>query len=129
VVAVAAESAAAPVQALVRWDPAAFARRELADRADLGYPPAARIAELTAPYSALDEFMKALTLPEGTEILGPTPLPAGGEPGEAYHRILIRCPHAGGRKLSETLTATQGVRSARKAPVYVRIRIDPVDLA
>jgi len=29
-----------PGQALVRWDPAAFARRELADRADLGYPPA-----------------------------------------------------------------------------------------
>ena len=129
VVAVVANAAAAPVQALVRWDPAAFARRELADRADLGYPPAARIAELTAPYSALDEFMAALALPEGTEVLGPTPLP-GGDPGsEAQHRILIRCDRPGGRRLAGLLKETQGVRSARKAPAHVRIRVDPVDLA
>lgn len=130
VVAVAAEPAAAPVQALVRWDPGAFARRELADRAELGYPPAARIAELTAPYSALDDFMTALELPEGAEVLGPTQLPGtAGELREAIHRVLIRCPRAGGRRLAEALTATAGVRSARKAPVHVRIRIDPVDLA
>lgn len=134
VVAVAAESAAAPVQALVRWDPAAFARRELADRAELGYPPAARIAELTAPYSALDDFMAVLALPEGAEILGPTEVPGsgdvrGGELREAVHRVLIRCPRSAGRRLAEALTATQGIRSARKAPVHVRIRIDPVDLA
>jgi primosomal protein N' (replication factor Y) len=138
VVAVVAEAAAAPVQALVRWDPAAFARRELADRAELGYPPAARIAELTAPYSALDEFMTALALPEGTEVLGPTPLPGGGGDGggggsggggEPQHRILIRCDRPGGRRLAGLLKETQGVRSARKAPAYVRIRVDPVDLA
>ncbi|MGH6655957.1 MAG: primosomal protein N' [Actinocrinis sp.] len=128
VIAVAAEPAATAVQALVRWDPAAFARRELADRADLGYPPAARIAELTAPYSALDEFLTALALPDDTQILGPTPVQAGDGP-EAQHRVLIRCARAGGRKLAEALKATQGVRSARKAPVHVRIRIDPVDLA
>ncbi|MBS2965507.1 primosomal protein N' [Actinocrinis puniceicyclus] len=129
VVAVAAEPTAAPVQALVRWDPAAFARRELADRADLGYPPAARIAELTAPYAALDEFMTAFAPPQGAEILGPTPAPGGGESGEQLHRVLIRCPRAAGRPLVEALKATQGVRSARKAPAHVRIRIDPADLA
>jgi primosomal protein N' (replication factor Y) len=130
VVAVAAEPSATPVQALVRWDPGAFARRELADRADLGYPPAARIAELTAPYSALDDFMTALALPEGAEILGPTQLPGGeGELREAVHRVLIRLPRVGGRRLAEALTATQGVRSARKAPAHVRVRIDPIDLA
>ncbi|HZP53042.1 primosomal protein N' [Actinocrinis sp.] len=129
VVAIAAEPTAAPVQALVRWDPAAFARRELADRAELGYPPAARIAELTAPYSALDEFMTTLTLPDDAEILGPTPVPNGGEPGEQQHRVLIRCARAGGRRLAEALKATQGVRTARKAPAHVRIRIDPADLA
>lgn len=130
VVAIAAEPAAAPVQALVRWDPGAFARKELADRADLGYPPAARIAELTAPYSALDDFMAALKLPEGAEILGPTQLPgASGELREAIHRVLIRCPRNSGRRLADALRATQGVRSARKAPVHVRVRIDPIDLA
>jgi primosomal protein N' (replication factor Y) len=129
IVAVVAEPAAAPVQALVRWDPAAFARRELADRADLGYPPAARIAELTAPYSALDDFMVALDLPDGAEILGPTPLPGGSGLTGAQHRILIRCDRRIGRRLAEALKETQGVRSARKAPAHVRIRVDPVDLA
>jgi primosomal protein N' (replication factor Y) len=129
IVAVVAEPAAAPVQALARWDPAAFARRELADRAELGYPPAARIAELTAPYSALDEFMVALALPEGAEILGPTPLPGGDGLTEAQHRILVRCDRRAGRKLAAALRQTQGVRSARKAPAHVRVRVDPVDLA
>jgi hypothetical protein len=56
-------------------------------------------------------------------------VPGGGEGAEAQHRVLIRCARTGGRKLSEALKATQGVRSVRKAPVYVRVRIDPVDLA
>jgi primosomal protein N' (replication factor Y) len=41
-------------QALLRWDPPGFARRELADRTELGYPPSARIAELTGSGAARD---------------------------------------------------------------------------
>ena len=37
------------VQALIRWDPATFADRELAERAELRFPPAARMASVTGP--------------------------------------------------------------------------------
>lgn len=129
VVFIAAEPAAAAVQAVVRWDPAGFARRELADRAELGYPPAARIAELTAPYTALAELLEALRLGEDTQLLGPTALAgAPGADGEA-HRALIRCAREAGHGLAVALKSAQGVRSARKAADHVRVRIDPVDLA
>jgi primosomal protein N' (replication factor Y) len=148
VVAVVAEQAAAAVQALVRWDPGGFARRELADRADLGYPPAARIAELAAPYPALAELLDAVggepddacaqgppaqgaRLPRDAQILGPTPMAPGreGDGAENLHRALIRCSRTGGRAMAAALKAAQGARSIRKAPVHVRVRIDPVDLA
>ncbi|HEV3169015.1 MAG TPA: primosomal protein N' [Actinocrinis sp.] len=139
VVAVVAEPGAGAVQALVRWDPGGFARRELADRAELGYPPAARIAELAAPYPALAELLEAVhgvqaqgvPLPQDADILGPTPLAAGRDADgpDAAYRALIRCSRTGGRALAEALKAAQGARSTRKAPVHVRVRIDPVDLA
>jgi primosomal protein N' (replication factor Y) (superfamily II helicase) len=143
-VAVVAEPVAGAVQALVRWDPAGFARRELADRADLGYPPAARIAELAAPYPALAELLDAVRgaepgdgrtgadrFPPDADILGPTPMAVGrdAEGADAPHRALIRCSRAGGPAMAAALKAAQGARSTRKAPVHVRVRIDPVDLA
>lgn len=141
IVAVVAEPGAGAVQALVRWDPGGFARRELADRAELGYPPAARIAELAAPYPALAELLDAVSgarqhgiqLPQGAQILGPTPAASGSsrdaDGADLPHRALIRCSRAGGRALAAALKAAQGERSTRKAPVHVRVRIDPVDLA
>jgi len=47
-VVVAADAAHPVVQALVRWDPAGLAARELADRRALGFPPVTRIAALSA---------------------------------------------------------------------------------
>ncbi len=41
------DPSAAPVQALVRHDPAGFADRELAERATLGLPPAGVLAAVT----------------------------------------------------------------------------------
>lgn len=130
VVAIVAEPTSSAVQALVRWDPAGFARRELADRADLGYPPEARIAELTAPYAALMELIEAVKLPEGAQILGPTPLAAAAKgTGEQLQRALIRCSRPAARALATALKEAQGVRAAHKAPDYVRVRVDPIDLA
>src|SRR5207244_11629525 len=48
-VVVLAEPSLPPVQALIRWDPATHADRELADRAELRFPPAVRMAALTGP--------------------------------------------------------------------------------
>lgn len=144
-----AESALGPVQAVVRWDPAGFARRELVERGQLGYPPAARVAVATASQAALRDLLDTLRLPPAAQVLGPVPEepPSGGSgagsgppgaaardrragvpDGEAQYRALIRVPVAEGPELAEALHAAQGVRSARKAADHVRVRIDPVDL-
>jgi primosomal protein N' (replication factor Y) len=126
----AAEPSAPATQALLRWDPAAFARRELADRAELGYPPAARLAELTGAYTAVTELLALAELPTDAEVLGPNELPEPGPDGAGkLHRALVRVAIADGRALAAALKAAQGVRTARSEPDFVRVRIDPVDLA
>ncbi|HST67221.1 MAG TPA: primosome assembly protein PriA, partial [Mycobacteriales bacterium] len=69
------------VQALVRWDPAGFAGRELAERTELGFPPARRFASLTGTPDAIADLLAAARLPGSAEPLGP--VPAGGGPGGA----------------------------------------------
>jgi len=129
-VVIAAEPTAAATQALLRWDPAGFARRELADRAELGYPPAARLAELTGTYAGVTELIALAELPDKAEVLGPNELQEPAPDGEGkLHRALVRAAAADGRALAAGLKAAQGVRTARSAPDFVRIRIDPVDLA
>ncbi|WP_323746524.1 primosomal protein N' [Catenulispora pinisilvae] len=71
-----AEPGLAPVQALVRWDPVWHARRELADRGELHYPPLARVAELTGTPAAVAEELSLLRLPEMAEVLGPVAVDA-----------------------------------------------------
>ena len=56
-VVVGADAAVPAVQALVRWDPGWFAARELAERGELGFPPAARMAALTGPPVAVAELL------------------------------------------------------------------------
>ncbi len=63
-----------PVQALVRHDPAGYAARELAERRELGLPPAGLLAEVTGPADGLQALVGALRLPEGAELLGPVPV-------------------------------------------------------
>ncbi|HTJ68411.1 MAG TPA: primosomal protein N' [Actinospica sp.] len=113
-------------QAVLRWDPAAFARRELADRTELGYPPSARIAELTGPYPALREILDLADLPDAAQLLGPVPVQRAGEQTE---RILVRCPRTDGTQLAKSLKAALGVRTAKHGTDPVWLRIDPVDLA
>jgi primosomal protein N' (replication factor Y) len=113
------------LQALVRWDPAGFARRELEERRSAHLPPASRLASLSGPEADLTGALAALRLPPGAEVLGPVPV-AGGE-DEPILRAVVRVPRAGGSALSATLAQMQAGRSARKlAPV--RVQVDPVTL-
>jgi primosomal protein N' (replication factor Y) len=128
-VVVIAESALAPVQALVRWDPAWHAAQELAARTELGFPPATRMATVDGTPGVLGEFLDSLRLPDGADILGPVPLP--GPPaanGEERERALIRISREQGRALATVLSESLHVRSARKEPDPVRVRLDPLDL-
>lgn len=121
-VVVVAESAFAPVQALVRWDPAWHAEQELEARVELGFPPAVRMASVDGSPEALAEYLDHLTLPETAEILGPVPI------GEKDERALVRTPRTDGRALAAALTVAQKERTARKEPESIRVRLDPLEL-
>jgi primosomal protein N' (replication factor Y) len=127
-VVVAADAGHPVVQALVRWDPGWLAERELADRRELGFPPVTRVASLAGTPGALAEFLEALRLPEGADLLGPVPEPP--RPGQDVdrERYLVRVPRAEGLALAHALTEVQGVRSARKVTEHVRVQLDPLDL-
>nr|WP_202420291.1 primosomal protein N' [Actinomadura rayongensis] len=121
-VVVAADGALRPVQALVRWDPATYAELELAERREAGFPPAARMASLTASPAALRELLADARLPDGAEVLGPVPVEDDKE------RALVRVPPGAASALARALRAAAAVRSARRADEVVRIRIDPLEL-
>jgi primosomal protein N' (replication factor Y) (superfamily II helicase) len=122
-VVVLAESVLAPVQALVRWDPAWHARQELAARTELGFPPAVRMASVDGQAKALAVFLEELELPPSGEILGPVPI--GPDEKE---RALVRSTRAEGRALAAALTTAQHARTARKEPDPIRVRLDPLEL-
>ncbi|WUP52433.1 primosomal protein N' [Micromonospora globbae] len=121
-VVVVADGALAPVQALLRWDAGWFAARELAERRELGFPPAVRMASVTGLPAAVADLLDEARLPEGAEVLGP--VPADGE----RERMLVRVPRARAAALAGALHAAAGSRSARKAADPVRLQVDPLDL-
>ncbi|MEU2064724.1 primosomal protein N' [Streptomyces sp. NPDC013455] len=137
-VVVVAEPTLRPVQALVRWDPVGHAVRELAERAELGFPPVSRMAAVSGPPTALAEFLAAVELPPDAEVLGPVPLPppppgrprrpGAPPPGEHWERALLRVPPGNGAALAAALKTAQAARMARGTGEPVRVRIDPPDI-
>ncbi|MGO8959766.1 MAG: primosomal protein N' [Streptosporangiaceae bacterium] len=153
-VVVVADGSQRAVQALVRWDPATFADRELAERAELRFPPAARMASVTGPADAVEALLAVTRLPAAAELLGPLPLPAAGrsargsgragrygrmparQPAAANAagtdqvpiRYLVRVPRSEGGELATELRTGQALRSAAKEPGLVRVQLDPATL-
>jgi primosomal protein N' (replication factor Y) len=133
-VVVLAEAALPAVQALIRWDPVGFSERELAERAELGFPPAVRMAAVTGSSEAVAEFVAAADLPPQAEVLGPVPtadaVGAGDDPAAAgQERALIRIRRQDGLALARALHAAQATRSARKDGGAVRVQLDPAEVA
>ncbi|MFF0222248.1 primosomal protein N' [Streptomyces sp. NPDC004629] len=137
-VVVVAEPTLRPVQALVRWDPVGHAVRELAERAELGFPPVSRMAAVSGPVEAVAGFLATVELPPDAEVLGPVPLPfvaagrprrtGGPPPGERWERALVRVPPGSGSALAAALKTAQAARMVRGGGEPVRIRIDPPDI-
>ncbi|MFY1599409.1 primosomal protein N' [Micromonospora sp. WMMD737] len=121
-VVVVADGALAPVQALLRWDAGWFAARELAERRELGFPPAVRMASVTGLPDAVADLLAEARLPAEAELLGP--VPADGE----RERMLVRVPRARAGALAGALHSAAGVRTARKAAEPVRLQVDPLAL-
>ncbi|MFF8276186.1 primosomal protein N' [Streptomyces lateritius] len=137
-VVVVAEPTLRPVQALVRWDPVGHAQRELAERAELGFPPVSRMAAVSGPPEAVEAFLAAAELPADAQVLGPVPLPVvrpGGPfrpgdppPGERWERALVRVPPGNGAALAAALKNARAGRLARGGGDPVRVRVDPPDI-
>ena len=131
-VVIVADAGLAPVQALIRWDPVGFAEIELANRVELGFPPAVTMASVDGPGPAVTAFLDLLHLPDGAQRLGPVRLPAGvrrpagmDDDGDV-ERILLRTRRAEGRELASALRAAQVLRNARHDDTLgIRVQIDP----
>ncbi len=127
-VVICADPQAPAVQALVRVDPAVHAERELDERAELGFPPAVVMAELSGTAAAVSSMLELARLPDGTQTLGPIdvpPRPGAPASDPPAVQMLLRAPRARCAELAAALHAAAAVRSARRDIGPVRIQVDP----
>ncbi|MFH5823274.1 primosomal protein N' [Georgenia sp. AZ-5] len=121
------QPAPVPAQALVRWDPAGFAERELAERAELAFPPAVRMAAIQGPSTAVRGFLGHLDV-DGVEVLGPVEVDGAREGDGPQVRAVLRVGRPRGAELCQRIAHAAAARSARKEEGAVRVQVDPPDL-
>nr|WP_194719799.1 primosomal protein N' [Cellulosimicrobium arenosum] len=136
------DAAPAPTNALVRWDPAGLADRELDERVELALPPAVRVAALTGDRTAVAAVLDRVHLATPETVLGPVELDPGTRQPRAATtvsaelvgttappvRTVVRVAHRDGRRLAHELAASVAVRSARREPGSVRVQLDPKEI-
>ncbi|HET8879316.1 MAG TPA: primosomal protein N' [Arthrobacter sp.] len=131
----------AGVGALLRWDPAGYAGRELALRQELSLPPAVRIASLTGPRTAVGHFSAAVESGLAAQGIvlrtaGPAPVPGSGGPppahGGARHgedvRTLLFIPYGQAAEVTRALRAVKVAGAAKRSDDPVQVRLDGVDV-
>ena len=132
---------AAGVGALLRWDPAGYAQRELSLRRELQLPPAVRVASITGGRSAVGHFGQAVEQqlgPQGIVLrtAGPAPLVIagaagqGGTPGAALEdvRTLLFIPYGQAAEVTRVLRAVKVAAAAKRTDDPVQLRLDGVDV-
>ncbi|GAB4100119.1 primosomal protein N' [Sinomonas halotolerans] len=121
------------VSALVRWDPAGFAGRELAQRRELGLPPAVRVASVSGARTDVEAFASAalevLARP-GVHGLGPVPATeaGSGQEAEPRWRWLVFFPVAEGAAVTRGLRSVRTSLAARRIGGPVQIKVDAPDV-
>lgn len=126
------------IEALVRWDPGWLAARELAERRELGLPPAVCMAQLVGSREGVEAALAQLDVPPRAQVLGPMPLDAWrstkprrsdetAEPARPGWHALVRAPLEATGELTRALAALKAFRSARKEPEVVAVQVDPLD--
>ncbi|MFC9895859.1 primosomal protein N' [Nocardia sp. NPDC127579] len=130
-----AEPSVPTVQALIRWDPVGHARLEVDSRAEVGFPPAVRLAAIDGTTESIAEILSVAKLPADVEVLGPVPLPPGartpfssGDTPAEVERMLLRVPRRSAAPLTRALTTAQSIRSTHRSDAPLRIQIDPIDI-
>ncbi|MGI5952504.1 MAG: primosomal protein N' [Brooklawnia sp.] len=119
-----------PVQALVRLDAAGHAERELADRVAAGYPPAVRLITVEGSNQSLGELVELLGVLPDVDVLGPVELdrPLTSAQDEPLWQLSLRAPLSKSNELVAAVKGAVSVRSARKLPGGLRVRVDPAHL-
>ncbi len=120
-----------------------LAQRELAEREELGLPPAVIMAEVVGSRRAVTAAVCDIQEATGVEVttFGPLPVTAtlggtvggavggmSGGPGtpaatEPAVRMLLRVPQADASLLARALAVTKAIRSARKDPEPLGVRM------
>ena len=131
---------AAGVGALLRWDPAGYARRELSLRQDLQLPPAVRVASITGGRTAVGHFSQAVGQQLGAQGIvlrtaGPAPLVMPGAPGLGAVaaaaedvRTLLFIPYGHAAQVTRALRAVKVAAAAKRTDDPVQLRLDGVDV-
>ncbi|MEO3933378.1 primosomal protein N' [Micrococcaceae bacterium Sec7.4] len=131
---------AAGVGALLRWDPAGYAQRELSLRQELQLPPAVRVASLTGGRTAVGHFGQAVEqqLAQQGIVLrtaGPAPLVIAGGPGQSGAgangedvRTLMFIPYGQAAHVTRALRAVKVAAAAKRTDDPVQLRLDGVDV-
>ena len=107
---VGAEAGVPAVQALVRWDPAGFAARELAERSRARLPARHPDGALTGSAGAVAELLAAARCRPTAEMIGPVPVDGDTE------RMLVRVARPQGAELARALQDAAAGRSAARRP-------------
>ena len=121
-VVVVADATAVAVQALIRWDPVGFAQRQLQERQSAHMPPAARVVTLTGASADLLETLAALTLPQPSQVIGPSLSDSG------KYQLTLSMPWHLGAAFGTHLREVLALRQATKRGESVQVRIDPIRL-
>jgi primosomal protein N' (replication factor Y) (superfamily II helicase) len=125
-VVVVADAGLPAVQALIRWDPVTHAERELAERAEVGFPPAVRMAAVTGPAGAVGRLLTGAVLPASAEVLGPIELGGAPAPPAAGEPESDQLTEGSGGRASPAAAVTDettGVPGASSQPVRVLLRV------
>lgn len=124
------------VQALIRSDPVGWARGELAERAEAGFPPAAFAALVDGAQAAVkaaaqrlaaelkDAELEEKGLAGEVSVLGPV-IWESTAPGAPDCRLIVRCPTRLGRQVTAALRHLRSAHSMSKESGPLRVRINP----
>ncbi|UKA47948.1 primosomal protein N' [Arthrobacter sp. FW305-123] len=124
--------------ALLRWDAAGFASRELALRKELRLPPAVRVASVTGARNDVVHFAEAFqasaALGSKLRSAGPAPmlLSSGAHPGasdtDSDVRTLYFIPYADAAEATRAMRAVKVASAAKRTSGPVQLRLDGVDV-
>lgn len=119
--------------ALLRWDPAGYASRELALRQELQLPPAVRIASVTGKRADVVHFTESLASSIQLRTAGPAPLTLSAKRGAEQEgdpdvRTLFFIPYAQAAVATRSMRAVKAASAAKRTSGPVQLRLDGVDV-